>query len=159
LRLKHSDRAQVIAFAGKPTSEVRGRLVPVVPRVDALFYGCHVKKRVVDQNSACKTILWIDMRTGTLNDFWTRDSRYTTPSGVHAGTSTSTAEHALHETAVLGCGGAGLRMGQESGPRPFYLLYISGSRTGKPPKLRVLGGHVSQMVTGIANAASIVVNC
>jgi hypothetical protein len=41
LRFNRSARAQVVAFAGKPTSEARDRLGPRLPRVDALYYGCH----------------------------------------------------------------------------------------------------------------------
>lgn len=142
LLISHSDRAQVVAFAGKPTSEFRGSIYRGQPRVDGLYYGCNYArlKSAKTVNGACKTIFWLDARTGTLADFWTRDPRYTTASGVGVGASTAAAERATHRAAQAGCGGAAIRL--LSGP-PFtgLVLWVSGSHPG--PKGRAIGGHIS----------------
>jgi hypothetical protein len=152
LEIGRSTRAEVIAFAGKPTSELRGSLAASIPRVDALFYGCHVI-RSVDQNYACRTIFWIGARTGRLVAFWTRDPRYTTIGGVHVGTPTRAAERAIHKTAGAGCG-TGFRLGSK---RAAFAIYISGSHLG--PKARVIGGRVSLLVlTGLPDVYQ-VTNC
>jgi hypothetical protein len=109
----------------------------------------------VSVKTSCRTIFWLDGRTGTLSDFWTRDPRYTTPSGVHVGTPTAAAEHATHMTAEVGCGGAALRF---TTPRTTsFVIYISGSHLG--PKLRAMGGRATRLVlTGLPDASQ-VTNC
>jgi hypothetical protein len=143
LTINRSDRAQVIAFAGQPTSEFRGVLYHGLrlPRVDALYYGCHYPAANHSRSAegTCKTIFWLDARTGKLADFWTRDPRYTTAGGVGVGTSTAAAERATHRRAEIGCGGAALPLGN----RITYsnlVLWISGSRVGL--KLHPIGGHI-----------------
>jgi hypothetical protein len=153
LQIDESTRADVIAFAGRPTSEVRGNLAPGATRaVDALFYGCHVKRNV-DQNFACSTIFWIGARTRTLVAFWTRDPHYATVSGVRVGTPTAAAERATHQIAGAGCG-TGFRFGTK---RAAFAIYVSGSHLG--PKARVIGGRVSLLVlTGLPDLYQ-VTNC
>jgi hypothetical protein len=153
LRFNISNRTQVVAFAGTPTSEVRGRVGRGFPAVDALYYGCHhTAKQGVSEDFSCKTIFWLASQSGTLADFWTRDPRYATASGVDVGMSTTAAEHATHATAAFGCGGANLPGGGR------LVLYISGARMGRPPNLRAIGGHVSLMIW-FGNDESQVVNC
>jgi hypothetical protein len=144
LTINLSDRAQVVSFAGQPTSEFRGVLYHGLrlPRVDALYYGCvyPAEKHSRSVEGKCKTIFWLDARTGKLADFWTRDPRYTTAGGVGVGTSTATAERATHRRAEIGCGGASLPLGN----RITYsdlVLWIAGSHLG--PKVHPIGGRIS----------------
>ena len=160
LKFNRSTRAQVVAFAGKPTSELRGRMGPGLPAVDALYYGCHhTAKERVGEDFSCRTIIWVSRRTGRFIDFWTRDPRYVTATGVHVGTPTAGAERALHTTAQVGCGGASLPLGNRISFR-HLVLFISGSHLGNPKKsgARAFGGHVSLMVW-FGSDASQVVNC
>lgn len=146
LRINHSDRAQVVAFAGKPTSEFRGHLYRGLglPRVDGLYYGCRYTtlKRSRRENGNCKTIFWLDARTGKFVDFWTRDPRYATVSGVHVGTPTAAAQRSTHRRAGIGCGGASLPLGNRISFSDL-VLWISGSHLG--PKARPIGGHIDSI--------------
>ena len=77
LRMDRSDRAEVIAFAGRPDVERRGEffLTPYL----ALGYDCFAKRSddrfsvreatVGGSGPYCKTIYWINQRTGRLGDF------------------------------------------------------------------------------------------
>ncbi|MGH3009551.1 MAG: hypothetical protein ACRDLM_09145 [Gaiellaceae bacterium] len=143
LRINHSDRAQVVAFAGKPTSEFRGPIYRGQPRVDALYYGCDYTtlKSARRENGNCGTIFWLDAQTGRFADFWTRDPRYATSSGVGVGTSTAAAERATHVTAQYGCGGAALRLFGSRLPYSGLVLWVSGSHPGR--KARAIGGRIS----------------
>lgn len=128
----------------QPSAELRGRIARVLPAVDALFDECHTRPKdvsgdaVLGRNPPCNTIFWLAARTGRLTDFWTRNPRYRTPTGVHVDMTTAAAEHASHETATFGCGGAALGRGTA---KTFLILRILGARLGKPPRLRAIGGH------------------
>jgi hypothetical protein len=147
LRINQSDRAHVVALAGKPMSEFHGQLYRGLglPRVDELDYGCHRGRKSPAgplRSDDCTTTFWLDARTGKLVDFLTRDPRYATAGGVHVGTSTTAAEQATHKTAGGGCGGPSLPLGHRiafSG----LVLWIVGSHSG--PKARVIGGHIDSI--------------
>jgi hypothetical protein len=145
LRINQSDRAEIVSFAGQPTSEFRGLLYSGLglPRVDALYYGCDYTtvKQSGRENGKCKTIFWLEAHTGRLVDFWTRDPRYVIASGVGVGTSTAAAERATHVTAAYGCGGAALRLLSNRTPFSGLVLWVSGSRPG--PKARAIGGRIT----------------
>jgi len=147
LRINHSGRAQVVGFAGHPTSQFRGLIYRGLrlPRVDALYYGCDYAtlKRSKRETGNCKTIFWLDAHTGRLVDFWTRDPRYATASGVGVGTSTAAAERATHMTAAYGCGGAALRLTGKRLPYTGLVLWVSGSRLG--PKAHAIGGRIGSI--------------
>jgi hypothetical protein len=145
LRINHTDRRQVIGFAGRPTSEFRGVLYRGLrlPRVDALYYGCDYRtlRQSRRANGNCQTIFWLDSHTGRLVDFWTRDPRYATASGVGVGTSTAAAQRATHMTATYGCGGAALRSTGNRTPYTRLVLWVSGSHLG--PMARAIGGRIA----------------
>jgi hypothetical protein len=148
LRIDHSERSDVVAFAGRPDAERRGRS-PASPfesgRYDALGYGC---ARPADPNGfplvrggpRCRTVFFIDARSGRLGVLYTEDSRYRESHGVRVGMPTDVAEQLL---------GRRLRAGCEdniyfSGPNASFTVAFTGGvvhRNGT-----VTGGHVYALV-------------
>lgn len=105
LHVDESDRAAVISFAGRPESERRGGYGGrYYTPFDALGYGCRGKV-VTDKfgTPRCKTIFYLDSRSGKLAVFYTEDKRYADPHGVHVGTRTAVAESQLHRRPFNGC--------------------------------------------------------
>ncbi|SRR6266496_3327272 len=101
MHVDESDRADVISFAGQPDSERRGRYLA---RYDALGYGCRGRRAADKQGFPhCKTVFYLDSRTGKLELPYTEDQRYVDPNGVHVGTRTPVAERRLHRRAFNGC--------------------------------------------------------
>lgn len=103
LHVDKSDRAEVIAFAGQPDSEVRGRYASY-PGFDALAYGCAGRPATGrDGEPHCKTVFYLDARSNKLGLLYTEDPRYSNLYGFHVGTPTGVAEHALHRIVYVGC--------------------------------------------------------
>jgi hypothetical protein len=103
LRVDESSRADVIAFAGKPDSERRGRYDDG-PRFDALGYGCKGRSAVDGEGGPqCETVFYLDAGRDRLAILDTRDPRYTDGRGVHPGTPTPDAERRLHMHVLIGC--------------------------------------------------------
>src|SRR4051794_33116110 len=65
LHIDQSDRTAVIAFAGKPDSEVRGRYAAPYTPFDALGYGC-AGKPATDRGGdpLCESVFYLDVATG-----------------------------------------------------------------------------------------------
>jgi hypothetical protein len=110
LQLDRSDRADVIAFAGRPDAERENRKGPGFARYDALGYGC-VKTRTPDvfplaettNGPYCRTIFFIAGKSGKLGTFFTTSARYSEGHGVHIRTLQARAERLLHQRLVVGC--------------------------------------------------------
>jgi hypothetical protein len=103
LRIDVSDRADVVAFAGKPDSERHGRYF-TAPPFDALGYGCNGRPAAEPTGDpGCKAVFYLDSRSGTLELFVTSDPRFAALRGVHTGTSTAVAERLLHRRVLNGC--------------------------------------------------------
>jgi hypothetical protein len=151
LRINLSDRGQVIAFAGRPTSEVRGSDGPGLLRLDALYYGCYAPAGTTEKDFACKTIFWLDTRTKKLVAFWTRDPRYTTRTGVHVGTPTHVAEQAMRKGASASCGSGSLLFKVQ---HTLLVLYVSGPRIGPD-----YGGRITHLILQRIPDRSRVTNC
>ena len=151
LRMDGSTHADVIAFAGKPDSQQHAVEAGSMPYV-GLGYGCSAKRgidvfplletaRAGRIGPSCRTIFWINKRTGRLGDFFTSSGRYQESHGVRVGMKTAEAERLLHRRAYVGC--------EEN----IYLGKRNASLTvafdgGHPHKLRgssglhLIGGHV-----------------
>ena len=146
LRIGESDRAEVIAFAGRPESEVRGNY-DGSPPFDALGYGCN-GRRATSQNGLprCKTVFYLDRHSSRLALLYTQDPRYTNLYGIHVGTPTAVAEKALHRIVYVGC----LAQLRITGKTSFLaMLFVGGKvRVVRHPSyyLHLVGGQVGSMV-------------
>jgi hypothetical protein len=126
LHVDRSDRADVIAFAGRPESERRGRYTrPYLP-YDALGYICKGKP-ATDKAGVprCETVFYVDPRGGKLELFYTEDKHYVDPHGVHVGMSTPVAQSRLHRRAFSGCY-SGFRFDTKTG---FLVMWLEGGRS------------------------------
>lgn len=103
LHIDRSTRAAVVAFAGRPEAETRGRYANDPP-YDALGYGCAAHSATTKGGSPlCRTVFYVNAHTGRLSLFWTQDPRFTSLLGVHVGTSAAAAERATRRTVYVGC--------------------------------------------------------
>ena len=146
LRVDTSDRADVIAFAGQPDSEHRGRYAPPYTPFDALGYGCHGHPATYEGGGpACETVFYLDARSGKLELFYTEDPRYSNLYGVHAGTTTAVAEGLMHRLVIGGCFD-GMRVDTTTG---FLVMWFEGGKNRVHPHpyyLYAVGGHVAFIV-------------
>jgi hypothetical protein len=145
LRIGRSDVRSVIAFAGRPDADRRGREFDSVP-YRALGYGCsHTASEttfpLLPRGPYCHTVFFVNVRTGRLGDFFTTSPRYSASHGVRIGMATAAAEHALHKRVYVGC--------EEN----LYLGVLTIAFTGgvaqgasASPGLRLVGGHVYALV-------------
>jgi hypothetical protein len=135
----------VIAFAGQPEAERRGRYAPYTP-FDALGYGCQGKPATDSAGvPMCQTVFYLDTKSGKFELFYAKDPSYSNLRGVHVGTTTAAAETLMHRLAISGCL-AGLRVGTKTG---FLFLEFTGGhgRVHRHPYyVHVVGGHVGFMV-------------
>src|SRR2546423_8124722 len=95
LRVDVSDRRRVIAFAGRPQAERRGRTDRGHP-YDALGYGCGPHAGgdtlpLVHGGPRCRTVFFIDARSGRLGLFYTIQPRYVHSHGLRVRVPTATA--------------------------------------------------------------------
>jgi hypothetical protein len=143
LHVDTSDRADVIAFAGRPESERHGRYDDYPP-FDALGYGCR-GKRVTDAGGTpkCETIFYLDARSGMLAILYTEDPRFADPHGVRVGTTQAVAERRLHERVIVGCLD-GLTFRTKTG---FLVMWFYGGKDVVRHRLpHLVGGHVGLIV-------------
>jgi hypothetical protein len=135
LRVGTSDRAAVVAFAGKPGVDVReheyGR------PYSALGYGC----AHASEWRSCTTVFFVQTRTGRLESFRTTSPRYREARGARIGMPTADAERLLHKTVFVGC--------EENlyfASRTASLTVVfDGGHIGAP-RGKLVGGHVSAFV-------------
>jgi hypothetical protein len=107
LPVDRSNRAAVIAFAGRPNVERRGQQFDSPPYY-ALGYRCAKKSSlgrfpITAGGPACRTIFFLDPKTGTLETFFTSEPRYRERHGVRIGMASETAERLLHRRLSEGC--------------------------------------------------------
>jgi hypothetical protein len=143
LHVDKSDRADVIAFAGRPESERRGRY-DGFPPFDALGYRCS-GKHVTDAEGTpkCKTIFYLDARSGRLAILYTEDARFVARHGVHVGTPTVVAERVLHRRVISGCSD-GLSFVTHTG---FLVMWFYGGKdVVRHRRAHLVGGHVGLIV-------------
>ena len=105
LRMDVSTRAGVIAFTGHPDAERQGRYSSGPP-YSALGYDCSKKRDYgwpIARSTWCKTVFFVNRRTGRLGNFYTQSSRFSERHGVRIGMHTAKAERLLHQLVYVGC--------------------------------------------------------
>ncbi len=90
--------------------------------------------------SKCRTIFFIDARSGRLGLFYTDEPRYVEAHGVHVGMPTRTAEPLVQRRVSLGCiASIDLRT-----PQAELRLVFAGGAITRAARQR--GGHVAALV-------------
>jgi hypothetical protein len=140
LRINESGLAAVLAFAGQPDAQTvargaGGRMY------DALGYVCGAARQGIEapvgQRFYCDTAFYIDVRSNTLEQFFTTSRRYHDDHGVHVGMPTAEADGREHRAAIIGCAeGMALRHGHSA----LVIAMSGGHREGRR---RLVGGHVA----------------
>jgi hypothetical protein len=104
LRLDVSDRAAVVAFAGRPDAEQRGEYDGYGP-YEAIGYGCPGTRATNGSDfPVCATVFFLRPSTGKLEEFYTTERRYTGPGGVRVGMPAAEAASRLHRRIpTVGC--------------------------------------------------------
>jgi hypothetical protein len=153
LRVDVSDRRAVVAFAGRPDAERRGRNTVASPdgsaRYDALGFDCASSVnansyaiRLVEGAPFCHTVFFL--RGGRLGLFYTTQARYVDGHGVHVGMATATAERLLHRRVIPGCIDA-VELTRPGATPVLRFVFDGGTITHtRLPHLR--GGHVAALV-------------
>jgi len=146
LHVDKSDRADVISFAGRPDSERRGRYARPYTPYDALGYDCRGKP-ATDRAGVpgCKTVFYIDSRSGKLELLYTLEKRYADPHGVHVGTRTRIAERDLHRRALNGCY-SGFRFDTKTG---FLVMWLEGGKALVGTRVGFLVVHSQHLNPGV----------
>jgi hypothetical protein len=146
-----STRTDVIAFAGKPDSRRQAVEAGSMLYV-ALGYGCSAKPGIdvfplLETAQAgrfgpnCRTIFWINRRTGRLGDFFTSSGRYQESDGVRVGMKTAAAERLLHRRADVGCE-ENIYLGKRDAPLTVAIDGGNPHRLHGSAELHLIGGHV-----------------
>jgi hypothetical protein len=107
LHVDRSDRAAIVAFAGRPDTELRGQEFDSPPYY-ALGYGCTKKPAlytfpITSRGLNCRTIFFLDRKDGALETFYTAQPRYSEGHGVRIGMASAMAERLLHKRLHEGC--------------------------------------------------------
>lgn len=117
LRVDRSTPAEIEAFAGPPEYVGVGRFRPLIrefPPFIAYGYECHhirsggIPTMSVDQSGTpgdshvdCRTVYWVNRKTGRLAGFSTNSRRFHTLAGVRAGTSLAVAKRREHRPTLM----------------------------------------------------------
>lgn len=147
LRLDVSSRAAVIAFAGRPDAERHGRASGGYAPYEALGYGCgkahasNAAPLVEGRAPYCRTVFFINSRTGRLETFFTSSTRYSEAHGVRIGMRTAAAERRLRKRLFEGCE---TNIFLKSRNASLTVAFTGGR--AQPPSLHVTGGHVYAFV-------------
>jgi len=154
LRIDHSDAAAVIAFAGRPAAERRGRIFGS-RAYRAFGYGCatissDVVFPIVPGGPYCRTIFYLNPRTDRLATFFTTSPRYSEDHGVHIGMRTAEVERLLHKRLYRGCE-EDIYLGS---PTATLTIAFLGGIVRKEPAasgLHVTGGGVYALTFAVNN--------
>jgi hypothetical protein len=150
LRIDHSDAAAVIAFAGRPDAQRRSREFSSSPPYLALGYACTRRRLdtafpLAKGEPNCRTVYFINARTGKLGDLYTSSGRYTEGHGIRIGMRTADAERLLHRRLYAGCE-ENIYLGSRAAD---LTIAFGGGVIRKEPAssgLHVIGGHVFAFV-------------
>ena len=137
-----SSRADVIAFAGPPNAERQGHYASFSP-YHVLGYDCSKKRDYgwpLDNQTWCKTVFFINRRTGRLGNFYTQSSRYYGRHEVRIGMRTAKAESRLHQLVVVGCE-ENIYLGGHTGLTVAFTGGVPRRMRGSN-RLHLVGGHV-----------------
>jgi hypothetical protein len=108
LHVDRSNRTAVIRYAGTPDAERSGQPRGYSP-YRALGYECTRKRRsndtlqIVYRGPYCRTVFFLDGKTGKLEDFYTASGEYSESHGIRVGTTQAVAERLLHQRLSIGC--------------------------------------------------------
>jgi hypothetical protein len=107
LHVDRSDRGDLVAFAGKPEAERHGEEFDSLP-YQALGYGCSEKSTLerwplLQKGPYCRTVFFINVKTGKLGNLFTSSAGYVEPHGVRPGMGEEVAERRLHRHLRTGC--------------------------------------------------------
>jgi hypothetical protein len=146
LQIDKSNRAAVLAFSGKPDTEVRQRVLGF-PSYDALGYDCsdtESAKNFPIGNSGpyCVTIFFIDIASHSLEDFVSSSAAYHERNGVRIGTSVSDAQRLLHRQVSRSCG---------------VVLKVDGAKANL--RVNFTNGHADTLVLHSLKRTSGLFNC
>jgi hypothetical protein len=137
-----SDRAAVIAFAGKPDATAAGRAPGYFP-YRALGYDCAPRLnggvQLARHAPVCRTAFFFDSRSGTLETFYTSSPDYSDGHGVRIGMKQADAERLLRRRLVVGCTAA---LHFESPTGSLSIEFGGGTEHGTSIK----GAHVTDFV-------------
>jgi hypothetical protein len=115
------------------------------PAVRTLGYGCSTRAArnatPLDGRLYCRTVFFINRRTGRLETFFTSAARYSEGHGVRLGMPTAAAERRLRKRLVEGCEE---NMYLSSTTADLTIAFSRG--TFRRPSLHVTGGHVHAFV-------------
>jgi hypothetical protein len=136
LQMGKSDARAIVAFAGRPDAERSGTEFDSA-RFRALGYECERKNfdhawPLLEHGPYCRTVFWVNTRTGRLGDFYTTSTRYVESHGVRLGTRSAVAERRLHQRLYLGC--------EENIELGSLAIAFAGGAPGA--KRHVTGAHV-----------------
>jgi hypothetical protein len=141
LQAGQSDARAIVAFLGRPEADRRGRQFGS-RLYRGLGYGCsptprETTMRVVAGGPHCRTVFFVNARTGRLGAFFTTSPRYAERHGVRIGMPTAVAERLLHQRVYVGCE-ADLHLGS------LTVAFSGGAlrKDRRSPGLRLVGGHV-----------------
>jgi hypothetical protein len=134
LHMDTSTRADVIAFAGKPAGHSFGQYADY-GRYEALGYGCRGQAATNRTGfPVCRTVFYIHVRSGLLEELYTADPKYVGPHGVHAGMSNGEAARLLHkplpwlgcqDQALLGTAATGVLAVVQGDKRVAFLVVVA----------------------------------
>jgi hypothetical protein len=152
LHVDQSDRAAVIAFVGKPDAERRSVERGGSAPYDALGYDCgsRLSRRTFPLVSYpyrppyCRTIFWIDVKSGRLENFFTTDGHYSEAHGIRIGMATAVAERILYKRLTEGCE-ENIYLDSAKG-RTLTIAFTGGVIAHPRESLHVIGGHVYAFV-------------
>jgi hypothetical protein len=153
LQVDLSDRRAVVAIAGHPAAERRGRNTRASPfglaRYDALGYDCNAKVSrrsyalpLIAGGPLCQTVFFI--HRGRLGLFYTTQSRYVERHGVHVGMATGKAERLLHRRVIPGCIDA-IEL-TRPGRKPLLRFIFDGGTITHTRLPHLRGGQVAALV-------------
>jgi hypothetical protein len=105
LQMDSSDRAAVVAFAGRPDATSTGTAPGAYAPYRALGYDCAGNgfDGEVQIVGRCRTVFFLDRRTGKLETFSTSSPQYSEGHGVRIGMTQEEAEDLLHQRLTVGC--------------------------------------------------------
>jgi hypothetical protein len=143
LRVDRSDRAAVVRYAGKPDAERSDDPIGYSP-YRALGYDCTTRRsdatvQIVYRGPYCRTVFFLDGKTGKLENFFTASRDYSESHGIRVGTSQAVAERLLHLRLHVGCLAA-LRL--QSRAASLSMEFSGGTEKG----LSIKGAHVDAFV-------------
>jgi hypothetical protein len=151
LHIDRSDRAAVVDLVGRPDAERHSSESGGAGLYDALGYDCGAKLKQKTfplvsypyHPPYCRTIFWIDVKSGKLENFFTTDSRYSEAHGIRIGMATAVAERILHKRLTEGCS---TNFYLDSPKDRTLTIAFTGGLADLRKSLHVTGGHVYALV-------------